>query len=94
MKDGLLGFGKTRKAVASILLQSEEAKLQRVIRKSHSLGHRSVPEFLGVSSAEPGFIYLPEEAIKTIRAGGIIGVHEIIFGFPYQTVRLKHESNY
>lgn len=30
--------------------------------------------------------------IKTVRAGGIIGVHEIIFGFPYQTVRLKHES--
>lgn len=30
--------------------------------------------------------------IKTIRAGGIIGIHEIIFGFPYQTVRLKHES--
>lgn len=27
-----------------------------------------------------------------IRAGGIIGVHEILFGFPYQTVRLKHES--
>lgn len=30
--------------------------------------------------------------IKSIRAGGIIGIHEIIFGFPYQTVRLKHES--
>ena len=35
---------------------------------------------------------LPEEAIKTIRAGGIIGVHEILFGFPCETVRLKHES--
>ncbi len=30
--------------------------------------------------------------IKKIRAGGIIGTHEVIFGFPYQTVRLKHES--
>lgn len=30
--------------------------------------------------------------IKSIRAGGIIGVHEILFGFPYQTVRLRHES--
>ncbi|MBW4077976.1 MAG: dihydrodipicolinate reductase [Acidobacteria bacterium] len=30
--------------------------------------------------------------IKSIRAGGIIGAHEIIFGFPYQTVRLRHES--
>jgi 4-hydroxy-tetrahydrodipicolinate reductase len=30
--------------------------------------------------------------IKTIRAGGIIGRHEILFGFPYQTVRLSHDS--
>jgi 4-hydroxy-tetrahydrodipicolinate reductase len=35
---------------------------------------------------------LDKEAIKTIRAGGIVGRHEIIFGFPYQTVRLIHES--
>lgn len=35
---------------------------------------------------------LPQESIKSIRAGGIIGTHEILFGFPYQTVRLKHES--
>lgn len=212
MKVGLLGFGKTGKAVASVLLQSDEVKLQWVVRKSHNLEHRSVPEFLGISSTEPGFIYsaeeftahelisklpvdviidfsseegieyygeearnqeiaivsaissyspgkleylgylsektrvvwspnitiginfliiaakilkkiapytdieiveehfkskpevsgtarkiaealeLPEDAIKTVRAGGIIGVHEILFGFPYQTVRLKHES--
>jgi len=212
MKVGLLGFGKTGKAVASVLLQSPEVKLQWVVRKSHNLEHRSVPEFLGASSKEPGFIYskeefradelinklpvdviidfsaeegieyygefarnqgisivsaissyapekieylnylaektrvvwspnitiginfliiaakilkkiapytdieiveehfkakpevsgtakkiaqaldLPEDSIKTVRAGGIIGVHEILFGFPYQTVRLKHES--
>ena len=30
--------------------------------------------------------------IKKIRAGGIIGTHEVLFGFPFQTVRLKHES--
>ena len=35
---------------------------------------------------------LSEKSIKSIRAGGIIGRHEIIFGFPYQTVRLIHES--
>lgn len=35
---------------------------------------------------------IPETMIKTIRAGGIIGTHEILFGFPFQTVRLKHES--
>ncbi|HAR95302.1 MAG TPA: hypothetical protein DCR97_04990 [Deltaproteobacteria bacterium] len=35
---------------------------------------------------------MPDEDIKIIRAGGIKGVHEILFGFPYQTVRLRHES--
>lgn len=30
--------------------------------------------------------------IKSVRAGGIVGKHEIIFGFPFQTVRLIHES--
>lgn len=212
MKVGLMGFGRTGKAVASILLQSQETKLQWVVRSSHSLEHRSVPEFLGIDSKEPGLIYskeeycaddlvrrmpvdviidfsseegilyygqaaadheiaivsaisaysrekirmleglaertrvlwspnitiginflmiaakilkkiapytdieiieehfkakpeisgtakkiaqaltLPEDDIKVVRAGGIIGVHEILFGFPYQTVRLRHES--
>lgn len=212
MKVGLIGFGKTGKAVASVLLQSKETNLQWVVRKSHNLEHRSVPEFLGIDSEEPGFIYSADEfqaaelldkhpvdviidfsseqgvcyygeaarsrgiavvsaisayaehtvhylgylaqktrvlwspnitvginfliiaarilksmapctdieiveehfkakpevsgtakkiaaalgidadTIKTIRAGGIIGVHEILFGFPNQTVRLKHES--
>ena len=27
-----------------------------------------------------------------MRLGGIIGHHEVIFGFPYQTVRLIHNS--
>lgn len=212
MKVGLMGFGKTGRAVASVLLESKITNLQWVVRKSKVLEHRSVPEFLGVSSDEPGLIYsrdeftadelltrypvdaiidfssesgldyygtvaenrgvtiisaisqypkaqldklhelakrtivlhspnitlginfmiiaakilksiapytdievieehyktkpevsgtariianelaLPDESIKTVRAGGIIGVHEILFGFPYQTVRLKHES--
>jgi len=30
--------------------------------------------------------------VYSIRAGGIVGKHEIIFGFPFQTVRLIHES--
>jgi 4-hydroxy-tetrahydrodipicolinate reductase len=35
---------------------------------------------------------VPADEIKSLRAGGIIGRHEILFGFPYQTVRLIHES--
>lgn len=32
------------------------------------------------------------DTISSVRAGGIVGKHEVIFGFPYQTVRLVHES--
>jgi 4-hydroxy-tetrahydrodipicolinate reductase len=35
---------------------------------------------------------IAESEIKSIRAGGIIGHHEILFGFPFQTVRLTHDS--
>lgn len=212
MRVGLIGFGKTGKAVASVLLNDKSMNLRWVVRKSGLLEHRSVPEFLGVESDEPGLIYsasefsaaelldkspvdviidfsgeegidyygdaaamrgitivsavshyeyigqhkiralseltrvvwspnitiginflllaaktlqsiapktdiqiveehfrskpevsgtairiaetleLDESDIKTIRAGGIIGNHEILFGFPFQTVRLRHES--
>lgn len=212
MKVGLFGFGRAGKAVATVLLQSEEAFLCWVIRKSKVLQHRSVPEFLGIKHDEPGLIFskdewtpaqlfdthpvdviidfssaeavlsygeeaakrgiaivtaisaypaetvvllknlsrktrvfwspnitiginflmlaakilktiapytdieiieehfknkkevsgtaikisealsLPQASIKSVRVGGIVGRHEVIFGFPYQTVRLIHES--
>ncbi len=34
----------------------------------------------------------PDENVYSIRAGGILGRHEVIFGFPNQTVRLTHET--
>jgi|DEB19_MinimDraft_3_1074340.scaffolds.fasta_scaffold20544_2 4-hydroxy-tetrahydrodipicolinate reductase len=209
---GLIGFGKTGRAVASVLLMDKTIDLVWVVRKSRVLENRSVPEFLGIESDEEGSIHwiedvdfetlqetspvdaiidfssetgmdyygevaaekgitiisaissLPEDRIrqlekfgkktkvmwspnitvginflilaaktlqkiapyadisileehfrtktevsgtakkianalsigedeiKTVRAGGIIGVHEVLFGFPFQTVRLKHES--
>jgi|FLOH01.1.fsa_nt_gi 4-hydroxy-tetrahydrodipicolinate reductase len=212
LRVGLIGFGKTGKAVATVLLNDPSINLVWVIRKSHKLEHRSVPEFLGIESEEAGEIHSiddvafeelyesePVDAIvdfssesgldyygdfaaskgitivsaisnyppsrirqlegygettrvlwspnitlginfmiiaaktlqkiapqadveiieehfkakpeisgtalriatnlnispsevKMIRAGGIIGVHEVLFGFPFQTVRLKHES--
>jgi 4-hydroxy-tetrahydrodipicolinate reductase len=157
MKVGLIGFGKTGRAIAAVLLESKFTNLQWVIRQSTTLEHRSVPEFLGIKSDEPATLArlksfqdktvvmhspnitlginflliaakilkniapytdieiieehfkkkpevsgtakiiarelgLTEDAIKTVRAGGIIGTHEILFGFPFQTVRLKHES--
>lgn len=212
MKVGLMGFGKTGRAVANVLLDSDKTSLEWVVRQSNKLEHRSVPEYFGIDSEEPGTIYAKDEYsaaelldlhpvdvlidfssksgiayygdaaakrgvtiisavsqyddeqlaklkrlsgqttvmhspnitvginflmlaakvlktiapytdieiieehfkaktevsgtariiaenlgvdnddIKTVRAGGIIGVHEVLFGFPYQTVRLKHES--
>ena len=209
---GLIGFGKTGRAVATVLIMDKTIDLVWVVRKSRVLENRSVPEFLGIESDEEGSIhwiedvdfeslhenspvdaiidfsaetgmdyygqvaaekgitiisaisYLPENRIrtlekygrttrvlwspnitlginflilaaktlqniaphadisileehfraksevsgtaktiaaalsideneiKTVRAGGIIGVHEVLFGFPFQTVRLKHES--
>ncbi|MEN9359761.1 MAG: hypothetical protein RL095_1296 [Verrucomicrobiota bacterium] len=34
----------------------------------------------------------PETQVNSIRVGGIVGRHEIIFGLPFQTLRLVHES--
>ncbi len=212
MHVGLIGFGKTGRAVATILLESPTVHLDWVVRNSHFLEHRNAPEYLGLDSSDDGHIYsreaidaetllnqhpvdaiidfsapagldyyalaaakrgvtvitavsyypeamlaqlaelaqhtkvlhspnitlginflliaakilkniapsadieiieehfkvkseisgtakiiartldLPESSIKSLRAGGIIGVHEVLFGFPYQTVRLRHES--
>lgn len=212
MKVGLIGFGKTGKAVATVILANRDISLEWVVRSSTVLSHRSAPEFLGVVSDEPGVIYstvntqieelldlhpvdiiidfssksgldfygrsagrrgvkiisaishyseherqllrelsletsvfwspnitlgvnfllfaskflkkiapfvdieiveehfkgkegvsgtalkiaesldIEKSGINSIRAGGIVGKHEIIFGFPFQTVRLIHES--
>lgn len=212
MKIGLIGFGKTGKSVATVLLENNKFCLEWVLRQSTVLEHRSVSEFLGIPSKEPGLIYsgskvkmedlldkhpvdviidfssnegiysygevaakrkvkiisaishykdkelqllkklahkttvfwspnitlgvnyllfaakflkkiapwvdievneehfkkkegtsgtavkiaealeLDKNNINSVRAGGIVGKHEVIFGFPYQTVRLIHES--
>lgn len=34
----------------------------------------------------------PHEHVNSIRVGGIVGKHEVIFGLPNQTIRLVHES--
>lgn len=33
-----------------------------------------------------------DDQITSLRLGGIVGHHEVIFGFPHQTVRLTHDS--
>ena len=212
LRVGLMGFGRTGRDVASLLLKDESMRLEWVVRRSELLEHRSVSEFLGVESAEPGRMHsvgeqtveelltacpvdviidfssdagvdyygeaaaargvtivsaishysdakqrqlqryarstrvlwspnitlginfmllaaqtlqrivpqvdvqiveehfrdkagvsgtalrlaraldVPDGEVHVIRAGGIIGVHEVLFGFPAQTVRLRHEA--
>ncbi|MDP1720516.1 MAG: hypothetical protein Q8L08_05935 [Candidatus Nanopelagicaceae bacterium] len=61
IKVGLMGFGKTGKAVAAVLLNDKSVDLVWVVRKSHKLEHRSVPEFLGIESDEDGIIHSSSE---------------------------------
>jgi 4-hydroxy-tetrahydrodipicolinate reductase len=61
MKIGLFGFGRAGKAVATVLLQSEEVYLCWVIRKSKGLQHRSVSEFLGINKEDQGLIFSKDE---------------------------------
>ena len=53
---------------------------------------RTKPEVSGTALKIASTLSLNEKSIHSVRAGGIIGVHEVLFGFPYQTVRIKHES--
>ena len=57
IKVGLVGFGKTGRAVASVLLMDKKMHLVWVARKTQALENRPVPEFLGVESDEDGSIY-------------------------------------
>ena len=53
---------------------------------------KSKKEVSGTAIKITEALSLEKDIIKSVRAGGIVGRHEIIFGFPYQTVRLIHES--
>lgn len=60
MKIGLIGFGKTGKAVASVLLQNKNFSLKWVMKRSHTLENRNTAEYLGIDSDETGRIYSSE----------------------------------
>ena len=59
------------------------------IIEEHFKGKNGVSGTARIISAALG---VDEQDIKSIRAGGIIGAHEILFGLPNQTIRLRHES--
>ncbi len=53
---------------------------------------REKPEVSGTAKKIAQSLALDDEKIISMRLGGIVGHHEVIFGFPHQTVRLIHES--
>lgn len=50
------------------------------------------PEVSGTARKIAETLEVDGERITSLRLGGIVGHHEVIFGFPHQTVRLTHES--
>lgn len=53
---------------------------------------RDKPEVSGTARRIAEVLDVKNEHITSLRLGGIVGRHEVIFGFPYQTVRLIHDS--
>ena len=53
---------------------------------------REKPEVSGTARKIAQTLNLEGDRVTSLRVGGIVGHHEVIFGFPHQTVRLVHES--
>lgn len=53
---------------------------------------RDKPEVSGTAKKIAESLDVAGDKITSMRLGGIVGHHEVIFGFPYQTVRLIHDS--
>jgi 4-hydroxy-tetrahydrodipicolinate reductase len=53
---------------------------------------REKPEVSGTARKIAETLEVEGDRITSLRLGGIVGHHEVIFGFPHQTVRLTHES--
>lgn len=53
---------------------------------------RDKTEVSGTARRIAETLEVEEAEITSLRLGGIIGHHEVIFGFPHQTVRLIHDS--
>lgn len=53
---------------------------------------RDKPEVSGTARRMARTLDLDEARITSLRLGGIVGHHEVVFGFPHQTVRLTHDS--
>ena len=53
---------------------------------------RTKPEISGTARKIAAALEVEDESITSLRLGGIVGHHEVVFGFPHQTVRISHDS--
>lgn len=53
---------------------------------------RNKPEVSGTARKIAAALDIEDDSITSLRLGGIVGHHEVVFGFPYQTVRISHDS--
>jgi 4-hydroxy-tetrahydrodipicolinate reductase len=76
--------------VAAQILQKIAPHADIEIVEEHFKGKREVS---GTAKKIADVLNLnPEEHLNSVRVGGIVGRHEIIFGMPNQTIRMSHES--
>lgn len=75
--------------MAAKLLQSIAPFADVEILEQH---FKEKPEVSGTAKKIAESLALDPQKITSLRLGGIVGHHEVIFGFPYQTVRLTHDS--
>lgn len=75
--------------VASQVLQKIAPRADIEIVEEHFRGKTEVS---GTARKIADALGLGYDHINSVRAGGIVGRHEIIFGMPNQTIRLTHES--
>lgn len=75
--------------LAAQTLQRIAPKIDIQVIEEH---FREKPEVSGTALRLARALNVPDASVHTIRAGGIIGVHEVLFGLPAQTVRLRHEA--
>jgi len=76
--------------VASQIIQKIAPHADIEIVEEHFKGKKEVS---GTAMKIANFLGLDDkEHINSIRVGGIVGHHEVIFGMPHQTIRLTHDS--
>ena len=74
---------------AARLLRSIAPQADVAIMEEH---FRGKPEVSGTARKIAQTLDVDESQITALRLGGIVGHHEVVFGFPHQTVRLVHDS--